>query len=115
MMRIFLAAKWLCVAALVLSPVAALAQGAGAGEPRTAPPSPPARAPERAEEAPDAKAPAAPETAAPADNRSREASRCTELTGPAREQCLLERQDGAAGATSSTPEPRPAPPPQNPR
>ena len=56
-----------------------------------------------------------PETAAPAGNRSREAaSRCAELSGAMREQCLLEQQGGAAGATAA-PEPRPAPPPQNPR
>lgn len=99
---------------LALCAAAALAQGPGAGEPRTPPPAPPAREADVAEP-PAAKAPPAPESAAPADNRSREAaSRCAELAGAMRSQCLLEQQGGAAGATSAA-EPRPAPPPQNPR
>jgi hypothetical protein len=105
----------LCIAAtLALYGTPALAQGPGAGEPRTVPPPPPAR-----EVAPgDAaatKAPPTPETAAPADNRSREAaSRCAELTGAMRSECLLEQRGSAAGA-SAAPEPRTGPPPQNPR
>lgn len=95
--------------------LAALAQGPGAGAPRTLPPAPPAKSAGQPGEAPAVKAPVTPESAAPADNRSRDAaSRCIELTGAMREQCLLEQQGAAAGATSA-PEPRPAPPPQNPR
>lgn len=95
--------------------LAALAQGPGDGAPRTLPPAPPAKIPEQPGDAPAARAPATPETAAPTDNRSREAaSRCAELAGSLREQCLAGQQGGAAGATSA-PEPRPAPPPQNPR
>lgn len=68
---------------------------------------PGAPAPEKAAPAPDG--------AAPADNGSGQAAgRCTDLSGAAREQCLREQQGAAAGA-SSAPEPRTAPPPQNPR
>ena len=50
----------------------------------------------------------------------RSATRCSELSGPAREDCLREEKSvsgenaGAAGATRR-PEPPTAPPPQNPR
>lgn len=93
----------------------ALAQGPGDGELRTPPPAPPAQEPGLPGERPALKVPAVPDSAAPADNRAqRAASRCAELRGTLREQCLLEQQGGAAGATS-VPEPRTAPPPQNPR
>lgn len=108
-MRIFVAVA----AALLAFP--AFAQGPGDGDLRTPPPqapSPQSRIPGD----PDAqKAPATPDSAAPAGNRAnRAASRCAELSGALREQCLLEQQGTAAGATS-IPEPRTAPPPQNPR
>ncbi len=93
----------------------ALAQGPGDGELRTSPPAPPAREPIPPGKSPAADVPPVPESAAPPDNRSqRAAARCAELTGALREQCLLEQQGSAAGATS-VPEPRTAPPPQNPR
>lgn len=94
---------------------AALAQGPGSGDLRTPPPAPPAQGPALPAESPGLKTPPTPGTAAPADNRSRQAAgRCAGLTGPMREQCLLEQPGGAAGA-SAVPEPRTAPPPQNPR
>jgi hypothetical protein len=104
------------VAALVLAlSGAALAQGPGSGDLRPSPPAPPGHGPALPDESPALKTPQAPQTAAPADNRSREASgRCAELAGPMREQCLVEEQGGATGA-SAMPEPRTAPPPQNPR
>lgn len=95
---------------------AAAAQGPGGGELRTPPPAPPVRSPDAPPVSGDAKAPGAvPSDAAPAGNRNREANaRCSELSGALRDQCLLEQQGSAAG-TSSAPEPRTAPPPQNPR
>lgn len=104
------------LAALLLAgSAAAFAQGPGAGEPRIPPPAPPLREPALPGEAPAAKTSPMPESAAPADNRSREAAgRCDELTGAMRSQCLLEQPSGASGATSA-PQPRTAPPPQNPR
>lgn len=95
---------------------AALAQGPGSGELRTPPPAPPTRSPDLPGHPADMKAPpAVPSDAAPADNRTRQAERrCGELTGALRDQCLLEQQGSAAGATS-IPEPLTAPPPQNPR
>ena len=94
---------------------AALAQGPGSGDLRTSPPAPPAHGPALPGESPALKTPQAPETGAPTDSRSREASgRCAELAGPMREQCLVEQQGGATGA-SAAPQPRTAPPPQNPR
>lgn len=94
---------------------AALAQGPGSGDLRPSPPAPPAQGPALPGEANGSRTPQAPETAAPADNRSREASgRCAELAGAMREQCLVEQRGGATGASAS-PEPRTAPPPQNPR
>ena len=97
------------------SAAAAVAQGPGAGEPRTPPPAPPLHEPALPGEPPAAKSSPIPESAAPADNRSREAAgRCAELTGAMRSQCLLEQQGGASGATAA-PQPRTAPPPQNPR
>jgi hypothetical protein len=99
----------------VLLAFAALAQGPGDGDLRTTAPSP--SAPERAMPGEPAaqKAPAVPPSAAPADNRAnRAAIRCEELKGALREQCLLEQQGAAAGA-SAAPEPRTAPPPQNPQ
>lgn len=94
---------------------AALAQGPGSGDLRTSPPAAPTHGPALPGESPALKAPPAPETAAAADNRARQASeRCAELSGAMREQCLVERQGGATGA-SAVPEPRTAPPPQNPR
>lgn len=94
---------------------AAFAQGPGDGELRTPPPAPPVRTPGLPDEPPELKAPPLPESTAPADNRSRRAaSRCAQLSGTLREQCLLEQHGAAAGATS-VPEPRTAPPPQNPR
>jgi hypothetical protein len=104
-------------AALVLAGLfaAAFAQGPGSGEPRTPPPAPPLGEPAQPGEPPGAKAAPLPDSAAPADNRSRQtASRCAELTGAMRDQCLLEQHGSASGATSA-PEPRTAPPPQNPR
>lgn len=99
---------------LAVAAIPALAQGPGSGEVRTPPPSVPAHG-ARPENSPALEAPPAPRSAAPADNRSpRAAHRCAELSGALREQCLLERQGSAAGATS-VPEPRTAPPPQNPR
>lgn len=93
----------------------ALAQGPGSGELRTPPPAPPAREATSPGERRALDAPPVPESAAPADIRSRRAAnRCGELSGALREQCLLEPQGAAAGA-SSLPEPRTAPPPQNPR
>lgn len=93
----------------------ALAQGPGGGELRTPPPAPPARDAAVTGESPAAKGPPVQESVAPPDNRSqRAASRCAELSGTLLEQCLLEQQGAAAGATS-VPEPRTAPPPQNPR
>ncbi len=105
------------LAALLLagSTAAALAQGPGAGEPRTPPPAPPLHGAVPSNESPAAKTPPAPGSAAPADNREREAAgRCDELSGAMRSQCLLEQQGGASGA-SVAPQPRTAPPPQNPR
>lgn len=113
-MRIFATLAYV-VSLAGLYVLAALAQGPGTGAPRTLPPEAPARTPAQPGTAPAIAVPATPGTAAPADNRSREAaSRCAELSGAMREQCLLEQQGGATGATSA-PEPRPAPPPQNPR
>jgi hypothetical protein len=95
---------------------AAAAQGPGGGELRTPPPAPAVRSPDAPPVSGDAKAPGAvPSDAAPAGNRNREANaRCSELSGALRDQCLLEQQGSAAG-TNSAPEPRTAPPPQNPR
>jgi hypothetical protein len=93
----------------------AFAQGPGRGDVREpAASTPDAATPRRDEPAASAANPA-PETAAPADTRSqRAASRCKELSGALREQCLLQEQGAGSGATSA-PEPRTAPPPQNPR
>jgi hypothetical protein len=100
-------------ALLVAISASAVAQGPGSGDLRAPQPSsPPAHEPAQPGEPP---AKAAPGSAAPADNRTRQAAdRCDELAGTTREQCLLEQQDAAAGA-SSAPVPRTAPPPQNPR
>jgi hypothetical protein len=93
----------------------AFAQGPGDGELRAPPPSPSGRSPSAPDASPSLKAPPVPESAAPADNRAnRGAARCAELSGATREQCLLETQSSGTGATS-VPEPRTAPPPQNPR
>ena len=102
-------------AVLALLAGAALAQGPGDGELRPHAPTPPTRDAGAPGAPPALKAPAVPESAASADNRSRRAAgRCDELSGALREQCLLEQQGAGAGATS-VPEPRTAPPPQNPR
>lgn len=99
---------------LAFAALPALAQGPGSGDVRTPPPASPTDA-AQPEKSPNLEAPAAPRSAAPAGNRSREAAkRCAELGGALLEQCLLEQQGSAAGATS-VPEPRTAPPPQNPR
>lgn len=104
----------LLTAVLALVAGTALAQGPGDGELRPHAPAPPTRDAGTPGEPPALKVPTVPESAAPEDNRSRRAAgRCDELSGALREQCLLEQQ-GAAGATS-VPEPRTAPPPQNPR
>lgn len=56
-----------------------------------------------------------PGSAAPTDVRSERAiSRCNELNGTLREQCLLQEQ-GAGTGGSTAPGPRTAPPGQNPR
>ena len=104
-------------ATLVLAVAAApaIAQGPGSGDVRTPPPAPPVDERALPGASPEATVVTVPESAAPADNRSRQAStRCAEQSGALREQCLLEQQGSAAGATS-VPEPRTAPPPQNPR
>ncbi|HEX4927726.1 MAG TPA: hypothetical protein VFV74_06975 [Burkholderiales bacterium] len=105
------------VAALIAAPIVlpALAQGPGDGPLRVAPPAPP----EREAVAPDKPAarsvPEIPDSGPPASLRSRRGEeRCGELRGVLREQCLLEHQGSAAGATS-VPHPLAAPPPQNPR
>lgn len=100
--------------ALTFAACAALAQGPGSGELRTSPPPPPEREPVLPGESPALKVPPVPGSAAPADNRAQRTERCRELSGTPREQCLLEQQGSAAGATA-VPEPRTAPPPQNPR
>jgi len=58
------------------------------------------------------KPPAAPERSR-ADN-DRTPSRCTQLAGSARDDCLRDERAAGAGATRR-PEPPSAPPPQNPR
>jgi len=107
----FFAAAGLCCVTGVAWP-----QGPGDGDLRAPPPSPSAgRSPSAPDASPSLKAPPVPESAAPSGNRaSRGAGRCAELSGALREQCLLETQSAGSGATSA-PEPRTAPPPQNPR
>ena len=93
---------------------AALAQGPGRGDVREPPASPRDTPTPRRDEPAASPANPAPESAAPTDTRSQgAASRCKELSGALREQCLLQEQ--GAGGASSAPEPRTAPPPQNPR
>ena len=48
------------------------------------------------------------------DSRSERIKRCNELTGPLREQCLLQEHGAGTGGTA-VPQPRTAPPPHNPR
>lgn len=80
---------------------AAWAQLPGLGETRPAPPEP-----EKQQE-----------KAKP--DRPPQGSRCSDLTGPAREDCLREEKslsgDNAAAGATRRPEPPTAPPPQNPR
>jgi hypothetical protein len=107
--------KFLSTFLLVAVFSAAFAQGPGRGDVRE-PAATPRDTPTPRRDEPEASAAnPAPETAAPTDTRSqRAASRCKELSGALREQCLLQEQGAASGA-GSAPEPRTAPPPQNPR
>lgn len=96
------------VVALVtlLAAGAAFAQTPGLGE--TRPVDPGARDAAGADVMKPPAAPAAPE------RTQRAPSRCDELSGTARDNCVGEERTAAAGGTRR-PEPPSAPPPQNPR
>ena len=82
----------------------AFAQTPGLGETRPAPPQ------TINKEGPAAKTPPAPEKT----QTDSVLGRCDRLEGAARDDCLREERDAAAGATRRA-EPPTAPPPQNPR
>ena len=89
--------------------IAAFAQTPGLGETRPVDPA------ARDEASADVKKPPAP-PAAPERSQSdsdRALSRCTELSGTARDDCV--RDEHAAAGTTRRAEPPSAPPPQNPR
>lgn len=89
-------------AVIFLTCNAAWAQLPGLGETRPVPPQP-----EKQQEKPKA------------DRWSQGGQRCSDLAGPAREDCLREEKsvsgDNAAAGAARRPEPPTAPPPQNPR
>jgi hypothetical protein len=89
----------------------ALAQTPGLGDTRPVPPSgrddaPPALG--------DSKEPRAPQSPPRPSDADRALSRCQELPGAPRDDCLREERS-AAGGESRRAEPPTAPPPQNPR
>lgn len=89
------------IAVIFFSCTAAWAQTPGLGETRPRAPEPEKQQEEKAK----AQAP-------------RSGTRCSELSGPAREDCLREEKSGGentATGTTRRPEPPTAPPPQNPR
>jgi hypothetical protein len=114
------------VAIALLAVSGAFAQGPGRGDMREPPATSAARdgaAPADGaigsgsgrERDPAAEASPVPGTAAPTETRTeRAASRCNELAGPLREQCLLQEHGAGTGGTA-VPQPRTAPPPHNPR
>ena len=87
--------------------ITAFAQTPGLGETRPVDPA------ARDEASGDVKKPPAAPERSRSDN-DRAPSRCTELTGSARDDCLRNERAASAGATRR-PEPPSAPPPQNPR
>ena len=94
----------------LLSSIAAFAQTPGLGETRPVDPA------ARDESTIDVKKPAAPPAASErsqSDNE-RAPSRCADLSGTARDDCLRDERSPGAGATRRA-EPPSAPPPQNPR
>jgi len=94
------------VALVTLLAGSAFAQPPGLGETRPVDPA------AREEASADIKKPAAPERAQSDSDRA--PSRCAELAGTARDDCLRGERAAAAGATRRA-EPPTAPPPQNPR